>query len=126
MTIPRIHLPGMTAEQWDEQRAMMGRPEMFPDNEWAEFVKKEEEHAKMTISDRDFHAAHVEIEAEPTSKEIEKAAKAIVKALGYDPEFVGYLSPNFELLRDPTHLYAQPLWVFAKDIAASALRAARI
>ncbi len=79
----------------------------------------------MTISESIIKAAHEEIDAEPDANEIEKASRAIVRCLGYDPDYVGYLGQNFELLRDPSHLYASPLWWFAKDIAAAALRAAR-
>lgn len=76
-----------------------------------------------TISESVIKAAHEGIETQPTVSDIEKAARAIIKYKGLDPDYVGYLTDDFGLIRDEYHPYAQPLWKFATAIAEVVLRA---
>ena len=125
MTVPRIHLPGMTAEQWDEQPSLMGRAEMFPAHEWAKALKERE--LKMTISESIMKAAHEGIEAQPTVSDIEKAARAIVRRMGLDPAALGFSGPPRiaigHLLVAPTAAEQRPLWTYFTRDAAAALNA---
>jgi hypothetical protein len=142
----------MTAEQWDEQRALMGRVEMFPAEEWDNFLEEKEElsmagrytpeeavQRKMIerqmlgigeigiISESIMKAAHEGIEAQPTVSDIEKAARAICDRLGHDPDLmVCAIEPqriNHLLWVAPKADHTFPLWTYFTREAEAALNA---
>jgi len=127
MTVPRILLPGITNEQWAEHLSKMGAVEMFPYIEWSEFLKKEEEYARVTISESVMKAAHEGIEAQPLISDIEKAARAIVRQMGLDPESPAFFGQP-RIAKQQVHLVpraqeVRPLWTFFTMEAEAALNA---
>jgi hypothetical protein len=81
----------------------------------------------MTISESIIKAAHEGIEAQPTVSDIEKAARAIVSSLGFDPD---RLAIAYNPERGPKGSWflpdertAAPIWTFFDREAEAALNA---
>lgn len=124
MDVPRILLPGFTAEQWDEQSAKLGRVEMFPADEWDKYLEAK----AMTTTRENIIASATEGASAPQAQEmsdIEKAARAIVISLGFDPD---RLAIAYNPERGPKGSWflpaaetAAPIWTFFDREAEAAL-----